>query len=65
MFSDSRTEKELVEKWFLEVVESKLNKDENQIKKFQEILQKYTELQDIISILGMEELSDEDKLVVY
>lgn len=41
LFSDCRTEKELVEKWFLEVVESKLNKDENQIKKFQEILQKY------------------------
>ena len=31
----------------------------------QEILQKYTELQDIIAILGMEELSEEDKLVVY
>ena len=30
----------------------------------QEILQKYSELQDIIAILGMEELSDEDKLVV-
>jgi F-type H+-transporting ATPase subunit beta len=29
-----------------------------------EILQKYKELQDIINILGMEELSDEDKLVV-
>jgi F-type H+-transporting ATPase subunit beta len=28
------------------------------------ILQRYTELQDIIAILGMEELSDEDKLVV-
>ena len=27
----------------------------------QEILQKYKELQDIIAILGMEELSDEDK----
>mgnify|MGYP000600846891 CR=1 FL=1 len=31
----------------------------------QEILQKYKELQDIIAILGMEELSEEDKLVVY
>ncbi|SEA17705.1 F-type H+-transporting ATPase subunit beta [Pseudobutyrivibrio sp. ACV-2] len=31
----------------------------------QEILQKYKELQDIIAILGMEELSDEDKLTVY
>ena len=30
----------------------------------QEILQKYKNLQDIIVILGMEELSDEDKLVV-
>ncbi len=30
-----------------------------------EILQKYNELQDIISILGMEELSEEDKLVVH
>lgn len=30
----------------------------------QEILQKYSELQDIIAILGMDELSDEDKLVV-
>ena len=30
----------------------------------QEILQKYSELQDIIAILGMEELSDEDKLIV-
>ncbi len=31
----------------------------------QEILQKYKELQDIIAILGMEELGDEDKLTVY
>lgn len=30
----------------------------------QEILQKYKELQDIIAILGMEELSEEDKLTV-
>ena len=30
----------------------------------QEILQKYKELQDIIAILGMEELSDEDKATV-
>jgi len=31
----------------------------------QETLQKYKELQDIIAILGMEELSDEDKVTVY
>ena len=34
-------------------------------RKVQEILQKYKELQDIIAILGMEELSDEDKTLVY
>ena len=33
-------------------------------RKVQEILQKYKELQDIIAILGMEELSEEDKLIV-
>lgn len=33
-------------------------------RKVEEHLQKYKELQDIIAILGMEELSDEDKLVV-
>ena len=32
--------------------------------KLQEVLQKYKDLQDIIAILGMEELSDEDKLTV-
>ena len=31
----------------------------------QKILQKYKELQDIIAILGMEELSDEDKTTIY
>ena len=30
-----------------------------------EIIQRYNELQDIIAILGMDELSDEDKLVVH
>ena len=34
-------------------------------RKVQEALQKYKELQDIIAILGMEELSDEDKTVVF
>ena len=33
-------------------------------KTVQEVLQKYKDLQDIIAILGMDELSDEDKLVV-
>lgn len=34
-------------------------------RKVQEILQKYSELQDIIAILGMDELSEEDKLTVW
>ena len=34
-------------------------------RKVQEALQKYKELQDIIAILGMEDLSDEDKTVVF
>jgi F-type H+-transporting ATPase subunit beta len=33
-------------------------------RRVQQILQKYKDLQDIIAILGMDELSDEDKLVV-
>ncbi len=33
-------------------------------RRVQEILQKYRELQDIIAILGMDELSDEDRLTV-
>jgi F-type H+-transporting ATPase subunit beta len=36
----------------------------NTAQKVQRLLQRYNELQDIIAILGMEELSDEDKLVV-
>lgn len=34
-------------------------------RKVQETLQRYKELQDIIAILGMDELSDEDKQAVY
>ena len=34
-------------------------------RKVQEILQRYKELQDIIAILGMEELDDNDKTTVY
>ncbi|MCD4772510.1 MAG: F0F1 ATP synthase subunit beta [Bacteroidales bacterium] len=37
----------------------------NTAQKVKEILQRYKELQDIIAILGMEELSEEDKLVVH
>jgi F-type H+-transporting ATPase subunit beta len=34
-------------------------------RRVQEVLQRYKELQDIIAILGMDELSAEDKLLVY
>lgn len=37
----------------------------NTAKRVTETLQRYKELQDIIAILGMEELSQEDKLTVY
>ena len=37
----------------------------NCAQRVKEILQRYKELQDIIAILGMDELSEEDKLVVY
>ncbi len=36
----------------------------NTARNVQEVLQRYKELQDIIAILGMDELSDQDKLVV-
>ncbi len=34
-------------------------------RRVQQILQRYRELQDIIAILGVDELSEEDKLVVH
>lgn len=37
----------------------------NVAREVQQILQRYKDLQDIIAILGMEELSDEDKKTVY
>ena len=37
----------------------------NTARRVQEILQRYKELQDIIAILGMDELSEEDKVIVY
>lgn len=41
LFSDCRDEKGLTEKWFLETIESKLNKEKNRIREFQSILEKY------------------------
>jgi F-type H+-transporting ATPase subunit beta len=37
----------------------------NTARQVQEVLQKYKELQDIIAILGMDELSEEDKVTVF
>lgn len=37
----------------------------NMAQRIKELLQRYRELQDIIAILGMDELSEEDKLVVH
>ncbi len=41
LFTDCRDEKGLVEKWFLEAIESKLNKDGNRILEFETIIKKY------------------------
>lgn len=41
LFADCKDEKGLVEKWFLDAVESKLNKEKNRMKEFQVILEKY------------------------
>ena len=41
LFADCRDEKGLVEKWFLDAVESKLNKEKNRMKEFQDTLSKY------------------------
>lgn len=41
LFADCKDEKGLVEKWFLDAVESKLNKDQNRMKEFQTIMEKY------------------------
>lgn len=41
LFADCKDEKGLVEKWFLDAVESKLNKDKNRMKEFQTIVEKY------------------------
>lgn len=41
LFADCKDEKGLVEKWFLDAVEHKLNKERNRMKEFQSILEKY------------------------
>lgn len=41
LFSDCKDEKGLVEKWFLDAVENKLNKERNRMHEFQSIVEKY------------------------
>ncbi len=41
LFSDCKDERGLVEKWFLEAVEGKLNREQNRMKEFQSITGKY------------------------
>lgn len=41
LFADARDERGLVEKWFLDAVESKLNQDTSRIRRFGELLYKY------------------------
>lgn len=41
LFADAKDEKGLVEKWFLEAVEDKLNREENKIKNFAENTRKF------------------------
>lgn len=41
LFADCKDEKGLVEKWLLDAVESKLDKEKNRMKEFQSILEKY------------------------
>lgn len=41
LFVDCKDEKGLLEKWFLDAVENKLNKEENRMQAFREILGKY------------------------
>ncbi len=44
LFSDCKNEKELVEKWFVEAIESKLNREQNRMKEFQTIIEKYVQM---------------------
>lgn len=44
LFGDCKDEKGLVEKWFLEAVESKLNREKNRMQEFRDILEKYLSL---------------------
>lgn len=75
LFSDCRDEKGLVEKWFLDAVESKLNKERNRMKEFQSILEKYVgqykdnrskiQRRDTIRLFKQEAQRIQEKLTIY
>lgn len=75
LFADCRDEKGLVEKWFLDAVESKLNKERNRMKEFQSILEKYVgqykdnrskiRRRDTIRLFKQEARQVEEKLALY
>lgn len=44
LFSDCRNEKELIEKWFVEAIENKLNREQNRMREFQTIIEKYVQM---------------------
>lgn len=41
LFADCKEEKGLVEKWFLDAIENKLNKETNRVREFQTLMMKY------------------------
>ncbi len=75
LFSDCRDEKGLVEKWFLDAVENKLNKEKNRMKEFQSILEKYVgqykdnrskiQRRDTIRLFKQEAQRIQEKLSIY
>ena len=44
LFSDCKNEKDLVEKWFVDTIGRKLDREQNRIKEFQTIIEKYVRM---------------------
>ena len=44
LFSDCKNEKELLEKWFIETIGKKLNHEQDRMKEFQNIIEKYVHM---------------------
>lgn len=75
LFADCKDEKGLVEKWFLDAVESKLNKERSRMKEFQTIVEKYVgqykdnkskiERRDTIRLFGEESEAIRESAQVY